>query len=409
MVICDIILDMKQVLTLVCKLQPTSEVAQKIESTLVAFADACNYANKEVKPTITSKTTIQNMVYQTIREKFGLSANLAVRACARVGANRKTALKDRKPVKAFKPTSADYDARIFAFREKDWAVSLTLVGGREHIPIQVGNYQIGKLKGKKPTSAQLCKHKDGSYYIHVQVKDDVPQPINSDNVIGVDFGRTDIAVTSPNKAWSGKEIRIGRDKYSRLRANLQKKASKGTRSSRRRCRQLLKRLSGKERRFQRHVNHVISKTIILSAKESNSLVAIENLKGIRKRTNKQRRNKTERRRSNSWAFYQLRTFMEYKGLMHGIEVISVPPAYSSKSCHKCLCIGLRSGKSFKCTNSCCNWHGDADFNASNVLSIIGGVVSLHRGSDSLSCAINPGLLKFSAYGSGESPVRFTAG
>jgi len=97
---------------------------------------------------------------------------LAVRACARVGANRKTAQQKKRPVKEFKPTSADYDARIFAFREKDWSVSLTLVGGREHIPIVTSNYQIGKLKGSKPTSAQLCKHKDGSYYLHIQLKDE---------------------------------------------------------------------------------------------------------------------------------------------------------------------------------------------------------------------------------------------
>ncbi len=295
---------MKQVLTLVCKLNPSKKVAQKIESTLEAFANACNYANQNVKPTITSKTTIQNLVYQTIREQFNLSANLAVRACARVGANRKTAKYKNKPVKDFKPTSADYDARIFAFREKDWTVSVTLVGGREHIPIVVGNYQKGKLKGEKPTSAQLCKHRDGNYYIHIQIKDDIPEPTDSDQVIGVDFGRTDLAVTSDGKKWSGKEIRGARDKYSRVRASLQKRASKGTRSRRRRCRQLLKRLSGKERRFQRHVNHVISKTIILDAKESNSLVAIEDLTGIRERTNQQPRSKTERRRSNNWAFDQ---------------------------------------------------------------------------------------------------------
>lgn len=204
---------MKQVLTIVCKLNPSQEVVEKIDTTLEMFAAACNYANQEVKPSITSKTTIQSLVYQSIREKSSLSANLAVRACARVGANRKTAKKDKKPVKAFKPTSADYDARIFAFREKDWSVSLTLVGGREHIPIVTSNYQIGKLKGTKPTSAQLCKHRDGYYYIHIQVKDEAPKPINSDNVIGVDFGRTDIAVTSDNKKWSGKEIRDVRDKY----------------------------------------------------------------------------------------------------------------------------------------------------------------------------------------------------
>ncbi len=385
---------MKQVLTLVCKLNPSKKVAQKIESTLEAFANACNYANQNVLPSITSKTTIQSQVYQTIREKFDLSANLAVRACARVGANRKTAKKDKKPVKAFKPTSADYDARILAFREKDWSVSLTLVGGREHIPLVPSNYQKGKLKGSKSTSAQLCKHRDGSYYIHIQLKDEAPKPINADNVIGVDFGRTDIAVTSDNKKWSGKEIRDVRDKYSKLRASLQKKASKGTRSSRRRCRQLLKRLSGKEKRFQRHINHVISKTIILDAKKSNSIIAIEDLTGIRERTNQQPRSKTERRRSNSWAFFQLRQYLIYKGLINGVEVLPVPPRYSSQTCYCCMHLGLRSGKKFKCTNSICGWHGDADENASYVLSIIGGVVSLLRGSDELSCAINPGLLKY---------------
>ena len=400
---------MKQVLTIVCKLNPSQKVVKKIDTTLEMFAAACNYANAEVKPSITSKTTIQSLVYQTIREKFDLSANLAVRACARVGANRKTAKKDKKPVKAFKPTSADYDARIFAFREKDWSVSLTLVGGREHIPIVASNYQIGKLKGTKPTSAQLCKHRDGNYYIHIQLKDDAPKPIDAGNVIGVDFGRTDIAVTSDNKKWSGREIRDVRDKYSKQRANLQKRASKGTRSSRRRCRQLLKRLSGKEKRFQRHVNHVISKTIVLDAKKSNSLVAIEDLTGIRERTNTQPRTKTERRRSNSWAFYQLRTFLEYKGLINGVEIIPVSPRYSSQTCHACMHLGLRSGKRFKCTNSTCGWHGDADENASYNLSIIGGVVTLLRGSDSLSCAINLGLLKHEALGGEPKPRPSRAG
>lgn len=400
---------MKQVLTIVCKLNPSQKVVKMIDTTLEMFAAACNYANQTVKPAITSKVTIQSEVYQTIRSKYSLSANLAVRACARVGANRKTAKKDKKPVKEFKPTSADYDARIFAFREPDWTVSLTLVGGREHIPIVTSNYQIGKLKGTKPTSAQLCKHKDGSYYIHIQVKDDAPQPIKVDNVIGVDFGRTDIAVTSDSKKWSGKEIRDVRDKYSKLRANLQKKASKGTRSSRRRCRALLKRLSGKEKRFQRHINHVISKTIILSAKQSNSIVAIEDLTGIRNRTNQQPRSKTERRRSNSWAFYQLRTFLEYKGLINGVEILPVSPRYSSQTCHACMHLGLRSGKRFRCTNSGCGWHGDADENASIVLSVIGASVSMPGGSNLLACPIDSGLLKYSTCGTGESPVPFRAG
>ncbi len=219
---------MKQVLTIVCKLQPTPAQVSLIETTLKAFADACNYANQTVKPNITSSTSIQNLVYPALREQFRLSANLAVRVCARVGANRKTAFLKDRPIKGFQPTSADYDARIFAFREKDWTVSLTLVGGREHIKLQAGSYQREKLAGRKPTSAQLSKHRDGQYYIHIQVKDEVPTPIESTKVIGVDFGRRDIAVTSIGDKWDGKQITEVRDKYARVRASLQSKATKGT-------------------------------------------------------------------------------------------------------------------------------------------------------------------------------------
>jgi len=391
---------MEQTLTLACKLQPTPEQVAKINATLQAFADACNYANESVPAQITNKPTLQSLVYQDLREKFGLSANLAVRACARVGANRKTAKLKGKPVKGFKPTSADYDARIFSFRERDWTVSLTLIGGRERIAMQLGNYQMGKLKGRVPTSAQLCKHRDGLYYLHIQLTDDAPEPIKSNRVIGVDFGRREIARTSTDKGWDGQQINQVRDRYSRVRASLQRKALKGTRTTRRRARQVLQRLSGRERRFQSWLNHNISRQIILEAKELSAIVAIEDLTGIRESTNQQLRSKLERRRSNSWAFYQLRQYLEYKGIQYGVEVVAVPPAYTSQTCHACNHMGLRSGKVFKCGN--CGWHGDADWNGAMNISKIGAVVSRLRGSETLSCSL--GLLKDSRNGlGGESP------
>jgi putative transposase len=390
----------EQVLTLVCQLQPTTEQSAKIDALLASFADGCNYANQTVKPSITSKTTIQNLVYQTLRGQFGLSANQSVRVCARVGANRKTAKLKGKPVQDFRPTSADYDARIFSFREKDWTVSLTLLECRERIRLNLGNYQRGKLTGRVPTSAQLCKHRDGQYYIHIQLKDEAPEPIKSDKVIGVDFGRRDIAVTSKGDRWDGKPIQKVRDRYAKARASIQRKASKGTRSSRRRCRELLQRLSGKERRYQAWLNHNISKAIIVDAKTSSAIVAIEDLTGIRERTNQKPRNKTERRRSNSWAFYELRHFLEYKSVKHGVEVIAVPPAYTSQTCHCCNHIGLRSEKLFKCANQFCGWHGDADFNGSMNIANIGAVVTRLRGSEFLSCCLSydaSGLLKASPF------------
>nr|WP_071880611.1 transposase [Pleurocapsa sp. PCC 7327] len=99
-------------------------------------------------------------------------------------------------------------------------------------------------------------------YVHIQLKPEAPKPLDTSNVIGVDFGRRDIAVTDTGKSWSGHEILETRDKYSRVRASLQRRASQGTRSTRRRARQILQRLSGRERRYQAWLNHNISKAII---------------------------------------------------------------------------------------------------------------------------------------------------
>jgi putative transposase len=375
---------MEQTLTIVCKLQPTPKQVIKIDETLQGFADACNYVNQKVDAKLTNKHTIQTLIYQDIRALFGLSANLAVRACARVAASRKTAKLKMKSVKSFAPTSADYDARIFDYREKDLTISLTLMGGRERIKFHAANYQLGKLKGKKPTAAQLCKHKKGGYYIHIQVDNETPDPTQSDNVIGVDFGRREIAHTSTNKAWSGGQIKTVRDHFAKVRASLQQKASQGTRSTKRSCRRVLKRLAGRERRYQTWLNHCISAEIINEAKVLNAVVAIEDLTGIRERINQQPRNKTERRRSNSWAFYQLRQFLEYKGIRDGISVVKVNPRYTSQTCHQCLHIGLRTDKKFGCTN--CGWHGDADFNGAMMISLLGQTVSL-PGSSELSCLL----------------------
>lgn len=360
----EIFIVVEQVLTLVVKIQVSEQQKELLSQTATAFAEAGNWINSNVNPKLTNRNSIQAVCYYDVKSQFGLSANHVIRACARVGANRLTAKDKGKKVKGFAPTSFDCDGRTFRFIEKNWTVSVSTVGKRLKVPIRASNYHRGKLAGQNPTSAQVCLHKDGDWYIHIQLKSEPPKKQSTNNVIGVDFGRRDIAVTNTGKSWSGQQIQQVRDKFSRVRASLQKKASQGTRSSRRRCRQILKRLSGRERRYQQWLNHNISKQIISEAKATNSFVAIENLSGIRERTNKKTRSKTERRRSNSWAFYQLRTFLEYKGVKDGVEVIAVNPAYTSQTCHCCLHIGLRSNKSFKCTNSRCGWIGDADSNGS---------------------------------------------
>ena len=371
---------MEQPLTLVCKIQPTNDEASHLEVTLRAFADACAYIHSTIPARITNVMRMQAMLYYDMRARFGLSSNLAQQAFRRVAANRKAARTSGEAVHTFEPTSIQYDQRIFSFTERDWTVSLTLLHGRVRFRLHLGTYQRGKLKGQKPTSVQLCKHRDGSYAVHIQVKAPVPTPCTPTDVLGVDLGRTDIAHTSDGQRWDGGDLRRCRDRFARLRAALSRKASKGTRSTRRRCRGLLARLSGREQRFQRHTNHCIAKTLVERATETHAALALEALTGIRARTNQEPRPKTERRRRNSWAFFQLRQFVQYKAALGGIVLLLVPAAYTSQMRHACLHLGARKGKRFACTNPVCGWTGDADFNGAKNIRILGlNLVSQPRG------------------------------
>ncbi|MGY4521338.1 RNA-guided endonuclease InsQ/TnpB family protein [Thermostichus sp. MS-CIW-30] len=383
---------MTQALTVSCKLKVSQSQAAKLDATMDAFVQALNWVNQNTPEKVANAVKLQSLCYREIRARFGLSSNLArttsrlrdQQVCRRLAGARKVARQKNRPVKAFKRGFATYDARIFSFREKDWTVSLTTVEGRERFELAIGRYQRERLAGSNPKSATLVKRKDGSYSIQICVETEPSPPQRTGRVLGVDLGRTDIAHTSEGDNWNGQQLNRVRDHYSRLRAALQRKASKGTHSSRRRCRQLLQRLSGKERRFQAWVNHRISKAIVSRAKATNSAIALEDLTGIRERVNQQPRSKAERRRANSWAFYQLRQFLEYKARAAGVSLILVPPAYTSQTCHRCLHIhpeqgkSYRSGKSFKCGH--CGWEGDADLNGANVITLLGAAVNQSRGS-----------------------------
>ncbi|ABD02295.1 ISSoc1, transposase [Synechococcus sp. JA-2-3B'a(2-13)] len=374
---------MTQVLTVPCKLKVSQSQAAKLDATMDAFVQALNWVNQNTPEKVVNAVKLQSLCYYQIRARFGLSSNLAQQVCRRLAGARKVARQKNRPVKAFKRGFATYDARIFSFREKDWTVSLTTVEGRERFELAIGRYQREQLAGSNPKSATLVKRKDGSYSIQICVEAEPSPPQRTGRVLGVDLGRTDIAHTSEGDNWNGQQLNKVRDHYSRLRAALQRKASKGTRSSRRRCRQLLQRLSGKERRFQAWVNHRISKAIVSRAKATNSAIALEDLTGIRERVNQQPRSKAERRRTNNWAFYQLRMFVVYKAAIAGVPVVLVPPAYTSQTCHRCLHIhpdptqSYRSGKKFKCGH--CGWEGDADLNGANVIALLGAAVNQPRG------------------------------
>jgi putative transposase len=118
-----------------CKLNPTVDQRAELDSTLTAFADACNAIAEVARPIYTTnKVKVQHSCYQEIRAQFGLSANLTIRAIARVCGALKVKSKMHS---TFDPTSIDYDQRIFSFREWDWTFSLTLLHGRVRLEAEL--------------------------------------------------------------------------------------------------------------------------------------------------------------------------------------------------------------------------------------------------------------------------------
>lgn len=194
---------------------------------------------------------------------------------------------------------------------------------------------------------------DGEYaYISVSVPE--KEIVEPEHYIGVDLNATGHAAVVGNpesgKVWKlGKQCQHVHEKYKNIRRRLQKLGKYG----------MVKKIKDRESRIVRDLNHKMSRKIVEIAKASGCGIKLEDLEGIRK-TKKQA--KSFRYSLNSWSFYQLRMFVEYKAKLQGVSVAYIEPAYTSKMCSRCGHIGDRNGKSFKCPN--CGYVENADVNAS---------------------------------------------
>ena len=93
-----------------------------------------------------SKVKIQKLCYYDIREKFGLYAQMVVRAIGKVAESYKA---DKKWLHTFKETGAIvYDDRILSFKGLESASILTLEG-RMEVPMIMSKYHQGIMQGNR--------------------------------------------------------------------------------------------------------------------------------------------------------------------------------------------------------------------------------------------------------------------
>jgi putative transposase len=340
------------------KLLPAIEQKQFLLDTLCAANRACEWISERAwHDNEFGQYNIHKKYYTRIRTKFKLSAQMAVRAIAKVA----DSYKSQQGAKCdFKLDGAiAYDSRILSWNIKNKTVSIWTLKGRQTIRFVVGERQYELLKSQQGES-DLILHR-GNWYLAATCNVEEPSLCDVDDFLGVDCGITNIAVDSDGNVYSGAEVKKIRRKRRFLRSKLQRKH---TTSAYRK----LKKTAGKEYRFATYVNHVVSKQIVATAKGTNRGIAIEDLKGIHDRITV--RPKQQRIDFGNWAFAQLREFLEYKAKLAGVVLVAINPRYTSCECSKCHYISKSNRldqATFRCGN--CGYRANADVNAAMNLRI----------------------------------------
>ncbi|GGM54319.1 transposase [Deinococcus arenae] len=352
---------MKATLTTKLKLHHTREQKAALDAVTLAYRDALNYTSHqafEMNKT-SNAAKIQKEVYTTLRQRFGLGAQMACSVPRKVAATYKTLwtrVKQAAARRAMNPKARRYKgldhapkfvSRTLSYQYgRDYSfktgqqVSIATLAGRLVLPYEGYRKHLDWIAdGAQIGAAQLWYDKRKKQYfllVALEIERPDPEPTTHHQVVGVDVGMRYFAVASnlSGKAFfkSGKETLRKAERFQQARKSLQQK---GTRSAVRR----LVALSGRERRFIADVNSSLASALLKTY--PHALIGVEELTGVRDRTERRSRltssektRKANRRRAK-WSYAELLGFLAYKAPLLGNTVVKVDAHYTSQTCPKC--------------------------------------------------------------------------
>jgi putative transposase len=211
------------------------------------------------------------------------------------------------------------------------------------VPIQLPYEQEPLLKH----DTRECKLiRDGeNWFVNITIQKQTRLKRKYATVLPIDMGIRKLATTieQGKPHFYGKEVRQTRGNYFRLRRSV----GKG---------RIIRKWKHKEHETLKHQIHTITRRIVDKAKQTNAIIAVGDLKGIR--NNDKGRNFN--RRLASQPFYVFKKYLTYKANWEGIRVLTIPEAYTSQICSRCGVRGQRVAGRFSCSN--CGLRVDADVN-----------------------------------------------
>jgi putative transposase len=347
--------------TIRLRLKPDSTAAQAFEKTVKAYTDSFNAVCKLgwEAGLLTNSNTLHKLTYYDQKAQTGLPSQLI--CAARVKASEalksvKARLKEGR--KASCPKSKwcaiRYDARSYTVWFEQAFLTIATLDGRMKLPFKLPeHYEEYIQEGWKSCSADLCRDKKKRWWLHIVMEAEAPELTPSEQWVGVDLGIINPATDSRGNFYGEPRWKTIEQKTFQHRRRLQRK---GTKSAKRH----LKKMSGRQQRFRRDCDHVLSRRLVDSVGSGATLV-FEDLTNIR---GKAKGSRQFRRRLHSWSFAQLQAFVSYKAEKLGIHVGFTNPRYTSQKCSECKHIERAnriSQAEFKCKG--CGFACSAEINA----------------------------------------------
>lgn len=349
--------------TMKLHIHPDQKAVNAFTDLTKRYALACTFVSRYVfdHGFILNFQKLQEVLYHTVREDFGLKSQFTISVMKSVTARYKTIQEQlsRKPYKCkiddvwytfgrtldwlqnpvvFHRPQADFvRGRDYSFvnGERKKLLSLNTLGKRACVSFDVPDHFNEYFDGSWKFGGGKLVSLKGEWYFHISMTKHVEEESHEDevkHVVGIDRGLRFLATSYDEHGktlfFDGRTVMAKRDAFQSVRDDLQ---VKGTKSAKR----ALKRIAGRENRWMTDVNHQISKTLSRTYGEG-TLFVLEDLAGISFSEDLlNSRNRKERKDLRTWSFYQFEQFLTYKAQADGSAVIKVRPDYTSQRCPKC--------------------------------------------------------------------------
>ena len=223
------------------------------------------------------------------------------------------------------------------------------------VPVKLvkGGLWIGLIKPYEPIpkDAKICECKlykrDNRWFLDVVVQRDIPEKTEYQNVIAIDMGikhiATSVELATNRTVFYGKDLNHVRGWYFWLRRQLGLKKAIDT----------IKKIGDHEKRIANDIIHKITREIVNRAIETDSLIVLGKLKGLRNQEKKKgiRRGRKFNRKLSGFPYFKFTEYLTYKAALAGIKVIKIFENWTSQTCRKCNQRGTRRTQGlFICKN-----------------------------------------------------------